>query len=695
MDNNTVRLEGGNSSLLLQVRPYPRLLYWGPRLSSASQDDALTLAMPTAMHQEAPSSIEAGIGRWQSAAGLAIEGYRDRHSLAPLAFETVSCDCEDGQIRLCCIDKNAELELIIKLSLDAETGVLGLWQRLTNQGDVAFSVRRFGLSLPLAERAIEVMGFHGQWLQAFHTHRIQPQYGGYLQEYRHERQHDQFPGIVVGTAHFSEQHGEVWGAHLAWGGDHRLRVDTRADGRRFLQAEALHQQAEQRLDPGKSCDTPWLYAAYGPHGLNTMSQAFHLYVRQHLGAKRGAAQRPVQLNLPRSVWEAHSRDELRRMAARAARLGVERFIMEIGRTCHARNPSQDDTFELADGQVSAKDIRQLIDYVHDHSMQFGIWLAPERLMADDTCRKRHPEWVLRLSKAEVPEQHAQYVLNLTHSGAWNWLFEQMDHILSEYHINFVKWEFCRELVQSSHEQLAQAQMERATAMLDLLRTRHPETAFEPCVIGGGRIDYGLLRYVRRFWASNASDALDQQRIQYGLSYFFPPEVIGTHVGATHTRARRQSLTIAGLTALFGHMGLTFDVLSLTREQQEGVSRYIALYKQLRGLLHVGRSLRIETLDSASSLAGGIFGARHAVIGVAQLQPSRYTVNEVIRIPGLEPEQNYHIRVLDAPEEVDYQQVPWMNEPTARISGQWLMNAGLRLPRLPAETALLIEIEIAE
>jgi len=155
------------------------------------------------------------------------------------------------------------------------------------------------------------------------------------------------------------------------------------------------------------------------------------------------------------------------------------------------------------------------------------------------------------------------------------------------------------------------------------------------------------------------------------------------------------LTISGLTALFGHMGLAFDMLALTREQQEAVARYVALYKQLRGLLHVGRSLRIETLDPASSLAGGIFGVRHAVIGVAQLQPSRYAVHEVIRIPGLDPEQNYHIRVLDAPEEVDYQQIPWMKEPTARISGQWLMNAGLRLPTLPAETALLIEIKVAE
>lgn len=227
MDNDTVRLDGGNSSLLLSIHPYPRLLYWGPRLSAASSDDVLTLAMPLTVYQEVSPTVAANAEQWQLSSGLAIEGYRDRRTHAPLSFETVSCERDEGEVRLCCVDRDAELELEIKLSLDAETGVLGLWQRLTNQGDVAFRVRRFGLVLPLSERAVEVMGFHGQWLQAFHTHRIQPQYGGYIQEYRHERQHDQFPGIVVGTAHFSEQHGEVWGAHLAWGGDHRLNRNAR------------------------------------------------------------------------------------------------------------------------------------------------------------------------------------------------------------------------------------------------------------------------------------------------------------------------------------------------------------------------------------------------------------------------------------------------------------------------------------
>ena len=684
MTHDTVQLDGGNSSILLRVHPHPRLLYWGPRLSTGENDDALTLAEPGPV-ADVP---------WPPAAALLVEGYRHRGSSAELKFETHSVEHQEGEVHLRCVDAHAELELDIHITLEAKTGVLGAQLRLTNQGNAAYQVRRLGLTLPLAERALEVMGFHGEWLQTFQTHRIQPQYGSYLQEYRHRHQHDQFPGIVLGTPNFSEQHGEVWGAHLAWGGDYRLQIATGADGRRLLQAEALHQHPERILEPGNTCETPWLFSVYGPQGLNSMSQSFHQFVRQHRAVRRGTAQRPVQLNLPRALWELHARDDLRRMSSRASALGIERFIMEIGRTCHTRNPSEDATFELADGQVSAEDIRQLIDHVHDHCMQFGIWLAPERLMADDTCRQRHPEWVLRLSPKSVPESQAEYVLNLTQPEAWKWLFEQMDKILTDYHINYVKWEFSRELVLSCHEEIAHDQMERAMAMLDQLHMRHPETEFEPCVIGSGHIDYSLLRYIRRFWASSECSALDQQRIQHGLSYFFPPEVIGTHVSTAHTSTRKLSLSIPGMTALFGHMGLMFDVLQLSRESQAYVTRYVTFYKQLRGLLHVGQCLRIETLDTTACLAGGIFGPRNAIIGVVQLRRSRFSRSDVIRLPGLDPEKNYQIHVLDASEEVAAQRLPWMSEPRARISGQWLMQAGLRLPVMPPETALLIEVTVA-
>ncbi len=54
--------------------------------------------------------------------------------------------------------------------------------------------------------------------------------------------------------------------------------------------------------------------------------------------------------------------------------------------------------------------------------------------------------------------------------------------------------------------------------------------------------------------------LERNTIQRGMSYFFPPEVMGAHIGNRHCHAtfRQHSIAFRGLTALFGHMGLELD-----------------------------------------------------------------------------------------------------------------------------------------
>ncbi|MCW4628494.1 alpha-galactosidase [Marinomonas rhodophyticola] len=48
---------------------------------------------------------------------------------------------------------------------------------------------------------------------------------------------------------------------------------------------------------------------------------------------------------------------------------------------------------------------------------------------------------------------------------------------------------------------------------------------ESCSSGGARVDFGILNYTKRFWASDCNDALERQSIQRGFSYFLPPEVM--------------------------------------------------------------------------------------------------------------------------------------------------------------------------
>ncbi|WP_374200141.1 alpha-galactosidase [Streptomyces sp. AC555_RSS877] len=64
-----------------------------------------------------------------------------------------------------------------------------------------------------------------------------------------------------------------------------------------------------------------------------------------------------------------------------------------------------------------------------------------------------------------------------------------------------------------------------------------------------------------------------------------------HHRSTHDLAFR-----AG-TALFGNLGLEWDLTRTTETERAELASWIALYKQLRGLLHTGRLVRIDHPDS--------------------------------------------------------------------------------------------------
>ena len=705
MDTPLIVLSGGDTSLVVRVFPYAEIVYWGQRLTTFDDHFADSVGYPVPngrLDTTAPLTLSPEQGRGMfSSPGL--EGHRNGSDWAPI-FTPVHHEVDEHQGTLVIESKDevAQLGLRITLQLDPDTGVLRTCQQLTNVGDGRYNVQRFALTLPLPDRAVELMAFHGRWLQEFQTHRITPAHGGYVQESRRGRQHEYFPGMVAGSAHFSECMGEVWGVHLGWTGDHRIRYDVKSDGRRFLQAEALYQAGEVSLATGESLATPWLYASYGAAGLNAMSLACHRYVRQQLLTFPADATRPVQLNIWEGVYFDHDPEYIMNMATASKALGIERFIIDDGWFRH-RN---DDFAGLGDWYVDEQKYPQglgpVVDHIRSLGMQFGLWFEPEMINPDSDLFRAHPNWVLGLPGYQQLTGRHQYVLDLCNDEVFNYLFERVNAILSEFPIDYVKWDMNRDLVQASHNGRASSQRQTARfyALLNALRAAHPETEFESCASGGARIDYGVLRYVQRFWTSDCNDALERQRIQRGMSYFFPPEVMGAHIGAErcHSTLRRHEVGFRGLTALFGHMGVELDPLVVSDEERQGFARYIALYKQLRDVLHSGSAVRLETLDDSRVLAHAVVSddKRHAVVSIAQLKLPEWAMSEALRIPYLAPQTRYRIAVLDRPEAVqrdshNTRELPaWLAQPDFEATGEWLAQAGLRLPTMDAESALLLE-----
>ncbi len=695
-------LSGNTSTLCIDPAGGGEILYWGRKLApSHGAKLALSRAVPYGrLDTDTPVSLMAENGR-----GLfgspGIEGHRNGQHWSPVFTISKIEETPEG-LQIHSEDSAAGLCVTSHLLFDSESDVIRLSHTLTNTGETAYDVSRLAITLPLPERASECLSFYGRWVYEFQQHRHSLTHGGYQQENRRGRtSHQHYPALVTGTPGFGENHGEVWGVHLAWSGNHRMRIDVKADGRRVLQAEALYVPGEIVLQPGESVTTPLLYATWSGHGLNGMSQQFHNYIRRQLLSFTSDKPRQVHLNTWEGIYFDHDPQYIMEMATQAAQMGVERFIIDDGWFL-GRN---DDKAALGDWIVDEKKYPQglepVIAHVLKQGMTFGLWVEPEMISKNSDLYRQHPDWLLELSDYQQPIGRNQYVLNLCNDEVFNYLFERLDTLLSRYNISYLKWDMNREVVQPGHQQRpAQTQqVERVYALMAALREKHPEVDIESCAAGGGRIDYEILRHVQRFWPSDNNDALERHAIQRGFSYFFPPEVMGAHIGAkkSHSTRRVSDIHFRGITALFGHLGIELDPLKASEEDKAGFSRYIEIYKKYRQLIHEGTLYRLDSDDSAAQSITSIISAdrRQALVAIAQLAMPTWALSGALRLQGLDPHVTYRVSVIDAAENfsngIVSTQPAWVAE-GVELSGDWLQHAGLAMPVLDPESAVLLLLE---
>ena len=69
------------------------------------------------------------------------------------------------------------------------------------------------------------------------------------------------------------------------------------------------------------------------------------------------------------------------------------------------------------------------------------------------------------------------------------------------------------------------------SVLDRIREKYPDVIIQACASGGGRVEYGALKYFNEVWTSDNTEALSRVRIQYGTNLIYPACVTGSHVSA--------------------------------------------------------------------------------------------------------------------------------------------------------------------
>ncbi|MDV6251742.1 alpha-galactosidase [Vibrio sp. EA2] len=700
-DKTLIELAGNETQLIIELGEYAEILHWGPKVSGDIEGYRITLQRPVPygrLDKDVSMTLNPELGRGVfSSPGL--EGHRDGQDWAPV-FVITQIEQSTNGIIIESEDKIAGLRLKTTLALD-ENDVVKTRHTLTNTKKGTYHVSRLANTLPLPARANELMTYYGRWVHEFQTVRQPLTQGGYQQENRRGRtSHEHYPAFVAGTSHFDEMNGDVWGFHFAWSGNHRLRADVKADGRRYMQAEVIYLPGEVALEEGESLTTPWLYASFSNAGLNGMSHHFHSHVRDSILPRNFSEKpRPIHLNTWEGIYFDHDPQYIMSMASQAAEMGVERFIIDDG-WFKGRNGDKaglGDWF-LCESKYP-KGLQPIVDHVNVLGMEFGLWFEPEMINKDSDLYRTNPDWLLAVDGYEQPTGRNQYVINLQNDDAFNFLFERLDHFLSSYNIDYIKWDMNREVVQPGHlgRAAAHSQTLRYYELVDKVREKHPQVEIESCAAGGGRIDYEVLKRTHRFWASDNNDALERQTIQRGMSYFFPPEVMGSHIGASHCHStrRRHGIEFRGLTALFGHMGIELDPVKEEQQEKQGFERYIRLHKVLRPLLHAGRTWRVPTDDKVHQIHAVVSEEQsEAVVMIAQLAMPTNSLSGHFRVPGLDPEGIYRVSVLDKPSNYDdivNYQPPW-TESECELSGAWCAEVGLTMPILDPETAMLVKFD---
>jgi alpha-galactosidase len=616
-------------------------------------------------------------------------------------FVTDALEVTGGLLRLSAHDEAAGLSLVAVLE-SLPGGALRGRYTLTNTAPGPYVLEGLEVALPAGDDLLEVLDFTGRHERERTPQRHTVTDGLWLREGREGR-----PGlgaatmVVLGTPGFSTDSGRVFGVHVAWSGNSVLRVERDAACGTTLGGGELLQPGEVLLAEGESYRTPWVFFAATDDGLDGLAAMWHGYVRT---LDSHPALQPVVLNVWEAVWFDHDLDRLRGIADRAARVGVERFVLDDG-WFHLR---RDDTAGLGDWWVDEdvwpEGLRPMAEHVRGLGMELGLWFEPEMVNPDSDLYRRHPDWILS-SGDRVPVLHRnQLVLDLSRPEAWQYVFEQMHAVLSAHPVDYVKWDHNRELLEAGTGLRlgAPAVHDQTVAfyrLLDALREAHPGIAWESCASGGGRVDLGVLERVQRVWTSDMTDALARQQIQRWTTQLIPPEYVGAHVSAptAHATGRTLSLDFRAATALFGAFGIEWDLTTATDGELDDLATWVARHKRFRPLLHSGRVVRPQSSDPAVLLHGVVASdGEQALMAHVQLDESTHNRGVFVRVQGLDPSARYRLS-WEGPTSLDAvsRSAPLPADgPSAgrEVRGAVLASRGFWIPRRRPETVTLVHLE---
>ncbi|XHM65789.1 alpha-galactosidase [Streptomyces nigra] len=564
-------------------------------------------------------------------------------------WEFAGAEESEGALRLAFTDDVLGLRTVLCYETVPGTDVILRWTEHTATRELRLErLDSAAVNVPVTAGA-RLTYLTGQWSQEFQRTQLHLTRGTFtMGSTQGVPGHAYAPWLAVQDG--TPGDGPAYGVALEWAGNWHITAEAEPGGAIRVRAGRVPHEGAVVLTPGTTLTTPRLACAFSADGLDGLSRVWHRYERRLAGDRLHRPRKVVYNSWEATGFDVDAAGQLE-LAKVAADIGAELFVVDDGWF----TGRADDTGGLGDWHPDPAafphGFDRFVEDVRGLGLDFGLWVEPEAVSPGSRLHTEHPDWVYRVEGRPARLVRNQLLLDLGRPDVQDFVIGTLDRLLGTYAVDYLKWDMNRPPTERGRPGAGPVDLDAEHVagylrVLDHLRTAHPHVTVEGCAGGGGRVDHLTLARTDVVWPSDNTAPLDRLSIQYGFLHAHASHVMSSWVtdapGVFDPRPR--SLAFRFVNAMCGVLGIGADLRSWSPEERAEATRWIARYKEIRDVVHLGEARLLGSPDEPTCGVQYDAGERTVVAALstgrldgAPLVPGRPAR---LRLRGLDPAARY-------------------------------------------------------
>ncbi len=709
----TIVIETDHFAQALQVDEASRLrvIYFGKKLVDASSY-ALIAA------QSKKDDLNSGIqnvaytpaGTWNLSEPALQMTHADGNTSTELQYVDTQIEKTDDNVqttRILLRDPVYKTEVTLFYKVYRKEDVVEQWSVISNKEKGGVVMEKYAsANLYFTAKDYYLKHYHGNWAKEMKPEETLLSAGIHTLDSKLGTRADLFqpPSFMLSFDQpATEDAGEVLLANLSWSGNFKMDFEMDPYHHLRLVAGINPFASAYTLQTGEAFTTPALVYTYSETGVGTASRNLHRWARNYR-IPDGNGFRLTLLNNWESTYFDFDEQKITGLFTGAEKLGVDMFLLDDGWFAN-KYPRNDDKAGLGDWQENKKKLPNGLGYLvkaaDEAGVKFGIWVEPEMVNPKSELYEKHRDWVIR--EPERPEHYFrnQLVLDLSNPEVQDFVFGVLDQMFTQHPgIAFVKWD-CNAVIYNAHSAYLEKQKKPQTQLyvdyvkglykvLDRLRAKYPKVPMMLCSGGGGRVDYGALKYFTEFWLSDNTDPLERVFIQWENGYFFPAIAHCNHV----TDWSKIGIKYRTDVAMMGKMGYDIVVDHLSADDLAFSQQAIKNYHSITDAIWHGDQYRlVSPWDNPYAAIMYVDTNRDHAAAFYFVVTNRfdyfYSIDPV-KFKGLDPAKRYKLKELNI-----YPNTKSSIDETAVYTGDFLMNIGINPDLTGNRRSVVIDVAVVK